>query len=82
LYGLPAEICGEKANADTGGREAMNPTLEEIRDALVTLGIDGDKLFQSIREDLLAGYSRGARERLRFVDLIVATKQTPEDAKP
>jgi hypothetical protein len=55
----------------------MQVTLEQIRDVLVTLGIDGDKLFQSIRWDLDRGEIAGARRRLDFVDRIVATKQTP-----
>jgi len=56
-------------------------TLEQIRDALVTLGIDGDKLFESICMDLARGDITGARERLRFVDLIVATKRPDTERK-
>jgi len=45
--------------------------LVGIRDALLTLGITGDSLFERMREDLERGLVREARTHLNFVDVIV-----------
>ena len=45
--------------------------LVGIRDALLTLGITGDSLFERIREDIARGLIHEARTHLNFVDVIV-----------
>ena len=45
--------------------------LVGIRDALLTLGITGDSLFDRIREDIERGLIHEARARLNFVDEVV-----------
>lgn len=44
------------------------PKPVNIRNAMKTLGITGDVLFERIREDLDRGLIREARAHLNFVD--------------
>ena len=44
---------------------------ERVRDALITLGLDGDEIFRRIREDIDRGLIREARAHLNFVDRLI-----------
>lgn len=50
-------------------------TLEQIRDALITLGIDSETLYRAIADDLSRGLTDSARARLNFVDVMRETKR-------
>lgn len=54
--------------------------LVGIRDALVTLGVTGDSLFDRIREDIERGLIREARTHLNFMDIIVNANTQLRDA--
>lgn len=60
----------------------MEQQLVGIRDALLTLGITGDRLFARIREDIERGLIREVRTQLNFVDKIVNANDSGDGVCP
>ena len=57
------------------------PKPVNIRNALKTLGITGDVLFERIVDDLNRGLIKEARAHLNFVDRVVANAQVEQTLK-
>ncbi len=51
--------------------ETPQEHLIGVRNALLTLGLDSDKLFYMIKKDIEDGHLDKARQHLQFVDILV-----------
>ena len=65
------------AHSETDGPRS----LKDVVSALALLGLNGDKLFERIREDLERGDRRSARTHLNFVDVMLE-KRASEISSP
>lgn len=67
-----------RLGAELAADESLDVHPSRIVAALDLLGLNADKIFERIRDDLNRGLIKEAREHLNFVDVMLSQRQNTE----